>query len=56
MKSLERWVLSYQKEIMRPLLDLLQAKHIANRSIKDAVSLILGLRLGLEVHHTQQHA
>lgn len=49
-------MLSYLKDITQPLLDLLQAKHIANRSIKDAVSLGLEVRLGLGVHHTQQHA
>lgn len=59
-KSLERWLMSYLKDITGPLLDLLQVKHVANRLIIDVVSLELGLglglRLGLGVHHTQQHA
>ncbi len=39
MKSLERLVLAYLKDIIRPLLDSLQFAHRANRNVDDAVNI-----------------
>ncbi len=47
MKSLERLVLAYLKDITRPLLDLLQFAYRANRSVDDAVNMGL--------HYILQH-
>ncbi len=47
MKSLERVVLAYLKDITRPLLDPLQFSYRANRSVDDAVNMGL--------HYTLQH-
>ncbi len=47
MKSLERLVLAYLKDITRPLLDPLQFAYRANRSVEDAVNMGL--------HYILQH-
>ncbi len=47
MKSLERLVLAYLKDITRPLLDPLQFAYRANRSVDDAVNMGL--------HYILQH-
>ncbi len=47
MKSLERLVLAYLKDITRPLLDPLQSAYRANRSVDDAVNMGL--------HYILQH-
>ncbi len=47
MKSLERLVLAYLKDIIRPLLDPLQFAYRANRSVDDAVNMGL--------HYILQH-
>ncbi len=39
MKSLERLVLAYLKDITRPMLDALQFAYRANRSVDDAVNM-----------------
>ncbi len=61
MKSLERLVLAYLKDITRPLLDPLQFAYRANRSVDESVNMGLhyilqhldkpGLHLGLQYHH-----
>ncbi len=47
MKSLERLVLAYLKDITRPLLDPLQFAYRANRSVDNAVNMVL--------HYILQH-